>query len=91
MSRSYTPQPVPSPLLGTKSTKGLRGIFGKLKRSNSGNLEDLSNDEEFKRGGLRSTAGARLGWSQSQQKLVDKPFREWDIDGESFSFKFQTI
>lgn len=82
VSRSYTPQPAPSPLLCNKSNKGLRGIFGKLKRSNSGNLEELPIDDEFKRGGIRSTAGARLGWSQSQQKLVDKPFKEWDTDGE---------
>lgn len=67
--------------MGTKSNKGLRGIFGKLKRSNSGNLEDLPLDNEFKRGGVRSTAGPRLGWSQSQQKLVDKPFCDWDIEG----------
>lgn len=81
-TRSYTPQLVPSPQLGSKSSKGLRGIFGKLKRSNSGNLEDLPMDNtEFRRGGTRSTAGARLGWSQSQQKLSDRPFREWDVDG----------
>lgn len=59
--RSYTPQPSPSPSMTTKN-KGLRGIFGKIKRSNSGNLEDLPADSEFRRGGVRSTAGGRLGW-----------------------------
>lgn len=75
--RSFTPQPSPSPSLGSKS-KGLRSIFGKIKRSNSGNLEDLPGDGEFKRGGVRSTAGARLGWNNIPKP--DKPFAEWDID-----------
>lgn len=72
--------------------KGLRSIFGKIKRSNSGNLEDLPADSEFRRGGVRSTAGARLGWNRSGGAaaagdasatgglLSDKPFAEWDID-----------
>ena len=59
--------------------KGLRSIFGKMKRSNSGNLEDLPGDGEFRRGGIRATAGARLGWSGQYQR-PNKPFKEWDID-----------
>lgn len=48
----------------SKSLGGLRSIFGKLRRSNSGNLEDLPLDgSEFRRGGVRATAGPRLGWS----------------------------
>lgn len=48
----------------SKSLGGLRSIFGKLRRSNSGNLEDLPLDgSEFRRGGIRATAGPRLGWS----------------------------
>lgn len=58
--------------------KGLRGIFGKIKRSNSGNLEDLSGEGEFRRGGIRATAGARLGWSGAAKP--NRPFDEWDID-----------
>lgn len=88
--RSYTPQPSPSPSMANKN-KGLRSIFGKIKRSNSGNLEDLPADSEFRRGGVRSTAGARLGWNRSQGSgdgqsaaggapLSDKPFAEWDVD-----------
>lgn len=50
-----------------------------MKRSNSGNLEDLPGDGEFKRGGVRSTAGPRLGWSGYQQK-PNTPFSEWDVD-----------
>lgn len=77
--RSYTPQPSPSPSMSLKN-RGLRGIFGKIKRSNSGNLEDLSGENgEFRRGGFRATAGARLGWSGGIQK-PECPFDEWDVD-----------
>ncbi|XP_037914527.1 liprin-beta-1 isoform X4 [Hermetia illucens] len=76
--RSFTPQPTASPSLGQKS-KGFRSIFGKIKRSNSGNLEDLPGEGEFKRGGVRATAGARLGWSHTN-KSSDKPFEKWDVD-----------
>lgn len=63
----------------SQKNKGLRSIFGKMKRSNSGNLEDLPNDSEFRRGGIRSTAGPRLGGWDNIPK-PDKPFAEWDID-----------
>lgn len=79
VSRSYTPQPSPSPAMSTKN-KGLMSIFGIMKRSTSGNLEDLPGDGEFRRGGLRSTAGARLGWHNVDKP--DKPFAEWDVDGK---------
>lgn len=50
----------------SKSLGGLRSIFGKLRRSNSGNLEDLPLDgSEFRRGGIRATAGPRLGWNSN--------------------------
>ncbi|XP_055624525.1 uncharacterized protein LOC129767542 isoform X3 [Toxorhynchites rutilus septentrionalis] len=80
--RSYTPQPSPSPSLSHKNLKGLRNIFGKIKRSNSGTLEDISPEGgvgEFRRGGIRATAGARLCWS-SEFRRPDKPFQEWDIE-----------
>ncbi|KFB38265.1 AGAP010342-PA-like protein [Anopheles sinensis] len=77
-ARSYTPQPSPSPSMSNK----LKNIFGKIKRSNSGTLEDLAGaDSEFKRGGIRATAGARLGWSGTvPYRKPDKPFREWELD-----------
>ena len=62
----------------SQKNKGLRSIFGKIKRSNSGNLEDLPGEGEFRRGGVRATAGARLGWNNTPKP--DKPFCEWDID-----------
>uniref|UniRef100_A0A182JI25 Uncharacterized protein n=1 Tax=Anopheles atroparvus TaxID=41427 RepID=A0A182JI25_ANOAO len=77
-TRSYTPQPSPSPSMSNK----LKNIFGKIKRSNSGTLEDLTGaDSEFKRGGIRATAGPRLGWSgTAPYRRPDKPFREWNLD-----------
>lgn len=62
-------QSSPSPSISNKSKSlgGLRSIFGKLRRSNSGNLEDLPLDgSEFRRGGVRATAGPRLCWNNTQ-------------------------
>lgn len=78
----------------SKSIGGLKSIFGKLKRSNSGNLEDLPLDSnEFRRGGVRATAGARLGWNNPQvneyslQQQRNRPFAEWDVDALSLWFQ----
>jgi hypothetical protein len=43
----------------TKNTNGIRSFFGRLMRTSSGNIREMS-EPSFKRGGLRSTAGARL-------------------------------
>ncbi|NXF30917.1 LIPB1 protein, partial [Nyctibius bracteatus] len=64
-----------------KKAKGIKRLFGKLKRSQSTtfNPDDMS-ETEFKRGGTRATAGPRLGWSrdlgQSHNEL-DMPFAKW--------------
>ncbi|XP_071407743.1 liprin-beta-1 isoform X10 [Pithys albifrons albifrons] len=64
-----------------KKAKGIKKLFGRLKRSQSTtfNPEDMS-ETEFKRGGTRATAGPRLGWSrdlgQSHSEL-DMPFAKW--------------
>uniref|UniRef100_A0A8C0VAC4 PPFIA binding protein 1 n=1 Tax=Cyanistes caeruleus TaxID=156563 RepID=A0A8C0VAC4_CYACU len=64
-----------------KKAKGIKKLFGRLKRSQSTtfNPEDMS-ETEFKRGGTRATAGPRLGWSrdlgQSHNEL-DMPFAKW--------------
>lgn len=78
----------------SKSIGGLKSIFGKLRRSNSGNLEDLPLDgSEFRRGGVRATAGARLGWNNPQineyslQQQRNRPFAEWDVDAVSLWFQ----
>lgn len=83
------PQQSPSPSMSqkSKSISGLRSIFGKLRRSNSGNLEDLPLDgNEFRRGGIRATAGPRLGWNNPNANDFNfvqqrqRPFIEWDVD-----------
>ncbi|XP_063757021.1 liprin-beta-1b isoform X2 [Eleginops maclovinus] len=67
---------------GRKKAKGIKKLFGKLKRSQSTtfNLDDNLSEGEFKRGGVRATAGPRLGWSRDLQKNtneVDVPFARW--------------
>ncbi|XP_031616692.1 liprin-beta-2 isoform X5 [Contarinia nasturtii] len=82
-------QSSPSPSISSKSKSlgGLRSIFGKLRRSNSGNLEELPLDgSEFRRGGIRATAGPRLGWNNAPTtdvRLINErtnPFTEWSVD-----------
>lgn len=38
-------------------------FYYSMKRSGSGNLDDLPGEGEFHRGGVRATAGPRLGWT----------------------------
>uniref|UniRef100_A0A7N8Y7S6 PPFIA binding protein 1b n=1 Tax=Mastacembelus armatus TaxID=205130 RepID=A0A7N8Y7S6_9TELE len=68
-----------------KKSKGIKKLFGKLKRSQSTtfNLDDNLPEVEFKRGGVRATAGPRLGWSCDFQRVnndVDAPFARWSKD-----------
>ncbi|XP_073327729.1 liprin-beta-1b isoform X1 [Pagrus major] len=70
---------------GKKKSKGIKKLFGKLKRSQSTtfNLDDNLSEGEFKRGGVRATAGPRLGWSRDLQRVnneVDAPFARWSKD-----------
>ncbi|KAG5883909.1 hypothetical protein JTB14_032133 [Gonioctena quinquepunctata] len=70
-----------SPTITFNKSKGIKKIFGKIKRSGSGNLEDIPGLSEFQRGGVRATASARLGWSEPQISVKpDKPFAEWDTE-----------
>ncbi|XP_061678394.1 liprin-beta-1b isoform X3 [Syngnathoides biaculeatus] len=67
---------------GKKKSKGIKKLFGKLKRSQSTtfNLDDNLPVGDFKRGGVRATAGPRLGWSRDFQRVnndVDAPFARW--------------
>ncbi|XP_048123721.1 LOW QUALITY PROTEIN: liprin-beta-1-like [Alosa alosa] len=65
-----------------KKHKGLRKFFGRLRRSQSTsfNLDDAA-EGEFRRGGVRATAGPRLGWSRDLQQQgnseLDTPFARW--------------
>lgn len=67
--------------LSGRSTRGLRKIFGKIKRSNSGGFESDRGGSEvnFQRGGLRATASGRLGWSNLPLNR-NKRFSEWSVD-----------
>lgn len=67
---------------GKKKSKGIKAFIGKLRRSQSTtfNLDDNLSDSEFKRGGVRATAGPRLGWSRDLHNTnseVDAPFARW--------------
>ncbi|NWW36404.1 LIPB1 protein, partial [Panurus biarmicus] len=64
-----------------KKARGIKKLFGRLKRSQSTtfNPEDMS-ETEFKRGGTRATAGPRLGWSRDLGQAhneLDMPFAKW--------------
>uniref|UniRef100_A0A1Y1LCX5 SAM domain-containing protein n=1 Tax=Photinus pyralis TaxID=7054 RepID=A0A1Y1LCX5_PHOPY len=70
-----------SPSLQFNKNKGIKKIFGRMRRSGSGNLEDIPGLSEFQRGGVRATAAARLGWSEPLiLTKPDKPFPEWDTE-----------
>uniref|UniRef100_A0A8D3DIB8 SAM domain-containing protein n=1 Tax=Scophthalmus maximus TaxID=52904 RepID=A0A8D3DIB8_SCOMX len=74
--------PLPSSPETKKKSKGFRRFFGRLKRSHSTsfNLDDTA-DVEFRRGGVRATAGPRLGWShEHKHNAVDVPFSRWSRD-----------
>ncbi|MBN3321969.1 LIPB1 protein, partial [Atractosteus spatula] len=71
----------PSSPESRKKARGIKKLFGKLKRSQSTtfNPDDMS-EPEFKRGGVRATAGPRLGWSRDLQNAnseLDTPFAKW--------------
>ncbi|KAG5680533.1 hypothetical protein PVAND_010038 [Polypedilum vanderplanki] len=80
--RSYQIQALTSPSMSQKH-KGLRGIFEKIKSNNNGNVslveDSIGNGEnDFVRGGMRATAGPRLGWSSQEKNM--KPFKDWDTE-----------
>ena len=67
--------------LSGRSTRGLRKIFGKIRRSNSGGFEsERGEGGAFQRGGLRATASGRLGWSGSLAARQNKRFTDWNVD-----------
>ena len=71
--------------LSGRSTRGLRKIFGKIKRSNSGGFETdrgggADGSTVFQRGGMRATASGRLGWSGALAARQNKRFSEWSVD-----------
>lgn len=77
-----------------KKKRGLRRLFGRLKRSSSQDFEGSRErggaggsgemgEGEFRRGGIRATASARLAWSRDVKGRItntDVPFARWDTD-----------
>ncbi|NXH21774.1 LIPB2 protein, partial [Bucco capensis] len=67
-----------------KSPKGIRKIWGKIRRTQSGNFpaDDLGL-AEFRRGGLRATAGPRLARAKDtkgQKSDYNAPFAQWSTE-----------
>ncbi|GFQ71690.1 liprin-beta-1 [Trichonephila clavata] len=73
---SLTPQPYL--IKAEKDKKGFLKFFSKFKKSGSQNIDRI--DGDFKRGGIRSTAGPRLGWSRDISQDPDMPFSRWNTD-----------
>ncbi|XP_039280799.1 liprin-beta-2 isoform X3 [Nilaparvata lugens] len=69
-----------TPSLQMNKARGIKKIFTRIKRSGSGSLDDIVGDGEFRRGGVRATANARLGWTTNQTTRSDQPFSEWNTD-----------
>ncbi|XP_077401727.1 liprin-beta-1-like isoform X3 [Vanacampus margaritifer] len=67
---------LPSPPESKKKSNGLRKFLGRLKRSHSASL-NADDETEFRRGGVRATAGPRLGRSGSPAGAPDLPFSRW--------------
>ncbi|XP_073694751.1 liprin-beta-1 isoform X2 [Garra rufa] len=67
---------------GKKKSKGIMKLFGRMKRSQSTSSDlDDSPETAFRRGGVRATAGPRLGWSRdaprSNNNELDGQFSRW--------------
>ncbi|XP_054709739.1 liprin-beta-1-like isoform X4 [Uloborus diversus] len=58
--------------------KGFLKFFSKWKRSGSQNIDKV--EDNFRRGGIRATAGPRLGWSRDIQVDPDIPFCKWSTE-----------
>ncbi|XP_046878641.1 liprin-beta-1-like isoform X1 [Hypomesus transpacificus] len=63
-----------------KKARGFKKFFGRLRRSHSTSFNLDEAETEFKRGGVRATAGPRLGWSRDLHhgaNDVEVPFARW--------------
>ncbi|XP_076969975.1 liprin-beta-2 isoform X1 [Tamandua tetradactyla] len=75
-----------SPLMpdGKRSPKGIKKFWGKIRRTQSGNFNtDAPGMAEFRRGGLRATAGPRLSRtrdSKGQKSDSNAPFAQWSTE-----------
>ncbi|VCW78686.1 unnamed protein product [Gulo gulo] len=69
---------------GKRSPKGIRKFWGKIRRTQSGNFNtDAPGMAEFRRGGLRATAGPRLSRTRDpkgQKCDASAPFAQWSTE-----------
>ncbi|XP_064144558.1 liprin-beta-2 isoform X3 [Loxodonta africana] len=69
---------------GKRSPKGIKKFWGKIRRTQSGNFNtDAPGMAEFRRGGLRATAGPRLSRtrdSKGQKSDASAPFAQWNTE-----------
>uniref|UniRef100_A0A673GYJ4 Liprin-beta-2-like n=1 Tax=Sinocyclocheilus rhinocerous TaxID=307959 RepID=A0A673GYJ4_9TELE len=65
-----------------KNQKGIRKLWGKIRRTQSGSLPADSSDSDFKRGGFRATAGPRLTClgTGASARDTNAPFSKWSCD-----------
>ncbi|XP_034542300.1 liprin-beta-2b isoform X2 [Notolabrus celidotus] len=64
-----------------KTHRGIKKLWGKIRRSQSGSPSQVHDPElgEFKRGGFRATAGPRLARSGNTRD-VKEPFSKWSTE-----------
>ncbi|XP_029411136.1 liprin-beta-2 isoform X1 [Nannospalax galili] len=69
---------------GKRSPKGIKKFWGKIRRTQSGNFNtDVPGMAEFRRGGLRATAGPRLSRTRDakgQKCDANAPFAQWSTE-----------
>uniref|UniRef100_A0A8C0CSW3 PPFIA binding protein 2 n=1 Tax=Balaenoptera musculus TaxID=9771 RepID=A0A8C0CSW3_BALMU len=69
---------------GKRSPKGIKKFWGKIRRTQSGNFNtDAPGVAEFRRGGLRATAGPRLSRTRDpkgQKSDANAPFAQWSTE-----------
>ncbi|XP_014401306.1 PREDICTED: liprin-beta-2 isoform X4 [Myotis brandtii] len=69
---------------GKRSPKGIKKFWGKIRRTQSGNFNtDVPGMAEFRRGGLRATAGPRLSRTRDpkgQKSDPNAPFAQWTTE-----------
>ncbi|XP_023370023.1 liprin-beta-2 isoform X6 [Otolemur garnettii] len=69
---------------GKRSPKGIKKFWGKIRRTQSGNFNtDAPGMAEFRRGGLRATAGPRLSRTRDakgQKSDANAPFAQWSTE-----------
>ncbi|XP_027622094.1 liprin-beta-2 isoform X2 [Tupaia chinensis] len=69
---------------GKRSPRGIKKFWGKIRRTQSGNFNtDAPGVAEFRRGGLRATAGPRLSRTRDpkgQKSDANAPFAQWNTE-----------